>query len=171
MKTPARFLLAALLAIPAGGAFSADNFEKVQVLAQDLVTVRASSSISAALWTRRSDSYTLQLVMGRGTLLRGSESRAMVGERIMPVSARSPGAQLPKPPETNVWLLRADGTQIRPLHSATIPSPEKCTGRCIAVEVLYRFSIADAEQAIAAAVKIGDDFYIEKLQPLVQTAD
>lgn len=172
MNRPARLLFAAILAIPAGGACSAGKVEEVRVLAQDLVTVRASKSLNAALWTRRRDSYTLQLVLGGGMFPRGSGTRAMTGERIISISAKPPaGAQPPKLPETNVWLLRADGTQIRPISSSTIPSPDKCTGRCIAVEVLYRFSIADAEQAIAAAVRIGDDFYIEKLQSLVQIAD
>jgi hypothetical protein len=172
MNRPARLLFAALLAIPAGGAFSAGKVEEIPVLAQDLVTVRASNSLIAALWTRRPNSYTLQLVLGRGALPRGSGAFEQVGQRIVSRAARpAAGEQPPKLPETNVWLLRANGTQILPTSTSTLPSPEKCTLRCIAIEVLYRFSIADAEQAIAAAVKIGDDFYIEKLQPLVQVAD
>ncbi len=172
MKRPARLLFAAFLAFPAGGAFSAGKVEEVSVLAQDLVTVRASNSLIAALWTRRPNSYTLQLVLGRATLPRGPGAFEQVGQRIASRSAKPPaGEQPPKLPETNVWLLRADGTQIFPISTSTLPPPEKCTLRCIAVEVLYRFSIADAEQAIAAAVRIGDDFYIEKLQPLVQVAD
>jgi hypothetical protein len=39
--------------------------------------------------------------------------------------------------------------------------------RSIADEVLFRFDVAESEQAIAVAMRIDDEFHIERLLPLV----
>jgi hypothetical protein len=168
MKATARLVIAVLLSVTAGSAFAAAPAEETPVVAQDLMALRASPNVSAALWTRRPDSYTLQLVLeppvaSGSRTLRLVDGRRMVSTTAQPLAAQAQLApQPPTPPQTNVWLLRADGTQILPRS----PTIAKCSLRCTAVEVQYRFTIAEATQAVAAAVRIGDEFFIEKLQPL-----
>lgn len=173
MKPIARLLFAALLSVGVGSAFPAAPGEATPVLAQDLVTLRNSSKVSAAIWTRRANSYTLQLVMKSGFgLALGARALELVDGRRMVSSSRVVPAdtQPAKRPQTSVWLLRADGTQILPGAPSTNPSVDSCSKniRCIAVDVQYRFSIADATAAVAIAVRIDDEYFIEKLQPLEQ---
>jgi hypothetical protein len=174
MERPARLLFAALLVLCVGSAFPAAPGETAPVVAQDLVTLRNSSQVSAAIWTRRANSYTLQLVMKGGIdAAFGSRTLELVDGRRMVSTSRAISAdvQPAKRPQTSVWLLRADGTQILPAVPSTSPSPDSCSKnlRCIAVDVLYRFSVADAVSAVAIAVRIDDEFFIEKLQPLEQS--
>ncbi len=73
----------------------------------------------------------------------------------------------PWPPQirerrVEAWLLKGDGTQILPVAYRCIPDSA-------AIEVSYGFSIADSTQAVAAAIRIDDDYFIEKLQPLQPT--
>jgi hypothetical protein len=73
-----------------------------------------------------------------------------------------------------VWLLKADGTQILPAAYTCVPVPAvqgdpsspPSASRGRSEEFSYRYSIADSTQAVAAAIRIDNDFYIEKLQPL-----
>jgi hypothetical protein len=93
---------------------------------------------------------------------------------------------LDRPPRiTQVWLLRADGTQILPVSRSTSSIAEKsCAERHAALDararllkldsgrryddvIDYRFPAAESEQAVAAAFRIDEEYYIEKLQPLV----
>jgi hypothetical protein len=172
MKRTAKPLFAALLLVSVGSAFPAEpDAQSFPVLAQDLTSLKGSRVVSAALWTRRPDSYTLQLVLGPPAVSMGTRTPALVdGRRMVSTSAQPQSApQTPMPPSTNVWLLRADGTQIPSHAPSTTPAVAKCTGRCIAVDVQYRFSVAEATQAVAVAVRIGDEFFIEKLRPLEPT--
>jgi hypothetical protein len=57
-----------------------------------------------------------------------------------------------------VWLLRADGSLIQPA------SYVRETGARVSVS--YGYSIADSMQAVAAAIRIDDGYYIDKLLPL-----
>jgi hypothetical protein len=171
------------------------------VVAQDLVKVRESGSVGAALWTRRADSYTLQLVYGasgsRGSFFIGNtianlrgldpvfggrmltlvDGRRMVRQSdgsavpnpVPPATAQPVATQAtpraPKSPD-QVWLLRSNGTQILPNYRSPEPDPAKCGVRCIAQEVTYKFSLADGDEAVAAVVRVDDEYYVEKLQPL-----
>jgi hypothetical protein len=73
-----------------------------------------------------------------------------------------------------VWLLRADGTLVVPAAYTCrlLPaSPEASTSPPSALrnksdEFTYRYSVEEGAQAVAAAIRIDIDFYIEKLQPL-----
>jgi hypothetical protein len=65
----------------------------------------------------------------------------------------------PREHKVEVWLLRSDGTQILPEAYSCLPDPD-------AVEVTYTFSAADSRMAVAAAIRIEGNFYIEKLQSL-----
>lgn len=173
------FPLLTILVLAAGSgvvAAAEAGAREADVAAQDLVKVRESARVGAALWTRRTDSYTLQLVYGGVGIgftgstiasLRGLEpsfgTRAQaaaqpVGTRIAPRPAKTP--------EFQVWLLRSNGTQILPTYRSPTPDPAKCNLRCIAQEVLYRFSLADGDEAVAAVVRVDGEYYVEKLQPL-----
>ena len=228
MKRPAKLLLAACLAMIVAGTgpevIAAAEGGKV---VQDLVKVRDSDVIRAALWTRQPDSYALQVVLDRARYdakrkataavnkeqraaneervvatqepvvatqvqgtpvdrgqyfigntianLRGTDpwfpcgrtptlidGRRVVGQRQPgPMSAQmvQPNASKAKESRIEVWLLKADGTQI-------LPAAYRCDSDPGAVDVTYGFSIADGEQAVAAAIRVVDDYYIEKLQPL-----
>ena len=144
------FVVGGSAAVPADGAAS-DSI----VLAQDLLKVKASGFISAALWTRRERSYTLQLVFPP------VGDRLIVGTRIQPVST----VQVVAAPDMQVWLLRSNGTQIMPLRT-TGPTPKSCVARCIAQEKEFTFELVDGAQAVAVAIQVGGEFYIEKLKSL-----
>jgi hypothetical protein len=165
MKGTARSFFTACLAF-AGGAMAAET----AVVAQDLTSVRTSGAVSSAVWTRRQDSYTLQLVLprsaGNAALAKAvADLRTLdpafvqvTGQRIAPVAAF---------PRIQVWLLRGDGTQVLPVWRSADPAANnKCGPRCLADEVLYRFPVAGSTQAVAAAIQVGDAYYIEKLLPL-----
>jgi hypothetical protein len=165
MKLIARFLFAGWPALAAGAALAASpGAQSVPVLSQDLASLKGTKGVSAALWTRRPDSYTLQLVLP----VSGSRMLPLVDGRRMVTVSTVASATSPAPTriKTNVWLLRADGTQILPTFRSPDPSLAQCVARCIAGEVLYRFSIADARQAVAAAIQVGENFYIERLATL-----
>jgi hypothetical protein len=193
------------------------------VLAQDLLKAGASDKALSAVWTRRPDSYTLQVVFDpyryvagpaqvrtqsvstqaeygaeRGSYFIGSSianlrcldplfggrtltliegRRAVQGSGTTTAPAQAPQAPPVRPaprteptPEVQVWLLRADGRQILPLprSAAVVPAGTCMPG--ISGEVLFRFDVAEGEQAIAAAIKIDDEYHIEKLLPLAPGA-
>jgi hypothetical protein len=96
------------------------------------------------------------------------EGRRMLGEQPRPPPIPAPVDQSypPKAKESRVevWLLTGDGTQILPQTYSCIggePYPPVPS-----VEISYRFSAADSAQAMAAAIRIDDDYFIEKLLPL-----
>lgn len=101
---------------------------------------------------------TLTLVEGR---------RAADGQPVARPDPTLAYLNQPYPPtfkerRVDTWLLKADGTQILPTTyscAMTIASREP-------VRISYRFSIAAGEHAVAAAIRIDDDYFIEKLQPL-----
>ncbi|MEO8314876.1 MAG: hypothetical protein ABI645_08795 [Pseudomonadota bacterium] len=205
----------AAIALPAVSAAA-----EIPVVAQDLLNVRASNKVAAALWTRRPDSYTLQIALPSsgcggakattvaaekapeansvdrssffigntianlrgvdpgfgGCILMLIDGRRVVQGSSQPESSRPPEQAAPPklvvappkgPPSIQVWLLRADGTQIPPVMVAMESSNAYgCKANCPVSGKLYRFPLVEGAQAVAAAVQIDDDYYIEKLQPL-----
>jgi hypothetical protein len=103
------------------------------------------------------------------------DGRRVVAGQSPPVPAAPPAPSAPTAPvvqsyppkikyrRIDVWLLRADGTQILP--AAYICAPPSAS-QSKADEITYRYSVADSTQAVAAAIRIDNEFYIEKLQPL-----
>jgi hypothetical protein len=69
-----------------------------------------------------------------------------------------------------VWLLKADGTQIAPATYNCVYSSRQPPAPNDVVSIWYGFPMAEGAQAVAAAIRIDDDFYIEKLQPLATAA-
>ena len=110
--------------------------QETSVLAQDLRKLRVSGKVSAVLWTRRTDSCTLQVVLPR-----------------QPQGYAS----------IQIWLLKSDGTQIPPMRRWETPATAKTCLRCIASEVEYSFPLAAGGEAVAAAISIDGDYYIERL--------
>lgn len=162
MKRHARLLSSACLALICAGAISQmAATEESLVLTQDLKKLRAPGRVGAVLWTRRDDSYTLQIVVHRP----GFEGRGAV--RISRPPQQASQAQRPRFPQIQAWLLRSDGRQIQPTRRMETPAdPDgKCQGRCIASEVMYSFSLADGKEAVAAALSVDDDYHVEQLKP------
>ncbi|MEO8307051.1 MAG: hypothetical protein ABI616_03300 [Pseudomonadota bacterium] len=114
------------------------------VTAQQLNAV-ASSKVGTVLWTRRTDRYTLQVVFPR----RG---------RPLPVDE----GRTPANPVVTLWLLRADGTAI----SAVREAPHPVMKGALADEVEFSTSLAGGEEAVAAAIQIDDEYFIEPLRPM-----
>lgn len=226
MKHAEKYALVAMVAGMALRAVAADS----PVAEQDLVNLKSAAPVTAANWSRQSDSYMLRVVldsarpsrkaetvstdqqqaapareqestvqapvsvdaalgMGADTSrssffigntianLRGLDPAFHCGRTLTLVDGRrvsSSGAPPPPNPAVNqayppkikerrveVWLLGADGTQILPTgYSCISERPYRLS------EVQYLFSIADSEQAVAAAIRIDSGFYIEKLSPL-----
>jgi hypothetical protein len=102
---------------------------------------------------------TLTLVDGR---------RTVPGERV-----QAP-ATVPLPPgfrdsRVEVWLLSAGGTQIQPA-TYNCDDPGRNSPDRTDFPISYGYTVADGAQAVAAAIRIGDDYYIETLQPLAAPA-
>lgn len=118
------------------------------VEALQLTTPTKTNKVAAVLWTRRADRYTLQVVFPRETRI------VILGDGRMADTARQHN------PTVALWLLRADGTVI-PARSAT---PLKTRSGQPAAEVAYSVSLPDGEQAVAAAIRIDDEYFIEPLR-------
>lgn len=104
----------------------------------------------------------------------GRTLTATDGRRIVPGQQAQAPVPAPLPPwfrdrRVEVWLLNAGGTQIQ---NATYDCdfPGKTLPAGIEISISYGYSVADGAQAVAAAIRIGDEFYIEKLQPLAEPA-
>jgi len=129
------------------------------VLAQNLTSLESTGKVKAALWTLRNDSCTLQLVLPWGMAPIDRNSKPL-----QPVELFGRAAAAPLP-AVHVWLLTANGAQIS-ATSVSRPDPMKFGMRTIAAEYSYSFPRWLNGQAVAAAIQIGDDFYIEKLNTL-----
>jgi hypothetical protein len=76
--------------------------------------------------------------------------------RVPPVLPYDPKARQPR---VEVWLLKADGTHIPSTDYNCISYPESTEAR-------YEYAPAEGGQAVAAAIRIDNEYYIEKLQQL-----
>jgi hypothetical protein len=231
MKSGYQLLGVCLVAFGATGLHTSSTAAEGPVVAQDLVNVRASTSIAAALWTRRLDSYTLQIVFpssdqgcgaprapatagtaqqtqsvpqgteidrsvyfigntianlrgldpcfGARTLTLVDGRRSVPGisppdssPKVEPVALQKPVVAPPlSVPGIQVWLLRADGTQISPVAMAMETSHAYgCRINCPVSGKQYRFSLLEGAQAAAVAISVDDVYYIEKLKPLEPTS-
>lgn len=107
--------------------------------AQQLTSPLQSPKVQAVLWTRRSDRYTLQVIFP----LPATATRILPQKQVTPVE---------------VWLLKADGTVIPVNRAAPLANT---------LEVGFSVPLAAGEAAVAVALKIDDQYFIEALQPLV----
>ena len=110
---------------------------------------------------------TLTLIDGR---------RSLSGERqaVRPPPPRrgedQPYATAVRDPRVEVWLLKADGTHILPGGYRCGPAPVGEQPTESVFEISYTFAAAEGEHAIAAAIRVRDDFFIEMLHPLQSPA-
>lgn len=144
-------VLVVLSAPPASLAQGAAQTAEEVILAQDLKKLRAPGKIGAALWTRRVDTCTLQLV--RDT---GDASRV--------VRTSQPAAQK-APIELQVWVLRADGTLIPWLQRWESPDFDnrEIRGRRSGPEVNFSFPLSACNDAAAAAVMIDGEYFVDRI--------
>lgn len=130
---------------------------KVAVLAQNLTALQATGKVMTALWTLRNDSCTLQLVLPWKPAPQGASL-----DKPVPLH----GPELAGPlPAVQLWLLAANGSTFD-ATSVVRPNPATFGVRTIAAEYSFSFPRLVNGQAVAAAIRIGDDFYIEKLETL-----
>ena len=189
MKPSPYILLAACLAIAAALPVAAATTEPA-ALSQDLVNVRASDKIRDARWMRQADSYTLQILrvgfIGETIAsLRGLDPTFSPRNPTPPVDQSPATAKIAaKIPKIQVWVLRADGTEIIPVRRSGPSFVDTCPDRkpgqidaasahagvldrsCLAMQLLYGFPAAEGAQAVAVAISVDDDYYIEKLRAL-----
>lgn len=108
---------------------------------------------------------TLTLVDGR----RPTGGQTPPAVRPAPAPTSTPmSVNQPYPPKIRygsieVWLLKADGTQILPVTYSCDVAARPATGQT-PVEITYEFPLAESEQAVAAAIRVDGNYYIEKLQ-------
>lgn len=141
------------------------------ILAQDLEQVRSSGRVISALWTQRSDQYTLQIVF--------PDPFAAVATRSRPAGGAPPGVAVStreQIAETQVWLLAKDGSVISPVSSSGKRDLNRGTALKLAslrylgetpVELQYIFPLSARENAIAVAVMLDGKLYIDRLKPLM----
>ena len=123
----------------AASSLSASVHAETQVLARDLNAARTSGKVAAVIWTVRVDHCTLQVVFPNASRVNLKQQR----------------------PSVQVWLLKADGSLIAPTQRA---EPGKRTyGQ---PEVLFAFPLSADREAVAAAIRVDDAFYIEPLSSL-----
>lgn len=148
------------------------------VLAQDLAQVRASGRVLGAQWTRRERAYTLQIVFPdplshafgpRPSTMKGGQTiaapNATSGTPSSPVVSSHEQIEA-----TQVWLLAADGTVIRPISRI----PEKAALQKVPnirylgqtpLELQYNFPLDASHDAVALAIMLDGKVYIDRLVP------
>jgi hypothetical protein len=120
---------------------------ETQVLAKDLNAARTPGKVAAVIWTVRAEHCTLQVVFPTA----GRVAQAMHDNPKL----------TPQRPSVQVWLLKADGSLITPTQRA---EPGKRTyGQS---EILFAFPLSADKEAVAAAIRVDDAFYIEPLSSL-----
>jgi len=156
-----------------------------EAITSELVNVKASARIMAATWTRQSGTGVLKVQLTQPAIERsGSALFSMAGspnpgnrmttaemqrlgivtvaealQELVPQNhAGSPSVPCFRAPtQVEVWLLRADGTQILPARRNCMARPD------VPFEVVHEFPM-DGGPPVAVAIRIDDEFYIDKLQ-------
>jgi hypothetical protein len=107
---------------------------------------------------------SLTLIDGRRSSGQATPTTAQPATAAPKLSVNQPYPPRFKYNHVEVWLLKADGTQILPATYSCDLGPRRPPAPA-PIEITYEFPLAGGEQAAAAAIRIGDNFYIEKLQP------
>jgi len=131
------------LANSANAAYAQDQ----QITAKDLKTLEVPGKVVAVLWTKRPERCTLQIVF--------------------PNSGRIAQAMTDRPkkaPLVQAWLLRADGSAIASI-GRTEPGA-KDIRQPFGVEVLIAFPRWADTEAVAVALRVDDEFLIQRLPTL-----
>ena len=121
-----------------------------RVLAKDLNSARTPGKVAAVIWTVRAEHCTLQVVFPNG----GRIAQAM----------RDDPKLKPQRPSVQVWLLKADGGIIAPTQR--VEPGTKSIRQPYGIEVLFAFPLSADKEAVAAAIRVDEAFYIEPLSAL-----
>lgn len=152
------FVLASFVALfgIASGSVCAAADSEPPVLAKDINSPRVPGKVAAILWTVRAERCTLQVVFPNA----GRIAQAMQDDPNL-----KPGR-----PSVQVWLLKADGTLIAPIGRIDpgAATAGKNSRQPYGVEILFAFPLSSDKDAVAAAIRIDDAFYIEPLKTLVK---
>jgi hypothetical protein len=138
-----------LLAIAASSLCTTVDAE-TPILAKDLNAARIPGKVAAVIWTVRDEHCTLQVVFPNA----GRIDQAMQDNPKLK----------PQRPSVQVWLLKADGSLIVPMQRAE-PQGQGIR-QPYGVEVLFAFPLSADKDAVAAAIRVDDAFYIEALSSL-----
>lgn len=149
MNKLARIVSAPVLALMLVANPGAVCANEPSVEAQDLKSLRVPGKVDAALWTRRSDFYTLQVVLDVRPAYSVSRDGALTG------------AKRREPTDLQIWLLRADGTLILPQRTE-LPDLARVTLRTNTLDATYSFPLSAGTEAVAVAMRLDDGFYINK---------
>jgi hypothetical protein len=66
-------------------------------------------------------------------------------------------------PRIQVWLLKPDGSTV-PWSQVINPDKSKIGGRTIALDMMYRYPLSASQDAVAAAIMVDDQYYVEPLK-------
>lgn len=109
---------------------------------------------------------TLSLVDGRRVSDRQSAQPSQppqADSAPAPITVNQPYPPRVRYGNVEVWLLKADGTQILPPTYSCDIGTRPATGPA-PVEITYEFPLEGGQQAVAAAIRVESNYYIEKLQ-------
>lgn len=156
MKRLARMLISvsALLLLGATVVAQPVVAQEADVIAQDLKNLRVPEKVAAVLWTRRREHFTLQILYKDS--VQSARIRA-TGREAAPQPAL-------KPEDTQVWLLRADGTHVSPTDRRETQKCREAGLRCIGYEVQYSFPLSAARDAVAVVMQVDGKFLVDKLE-------
>jgi hypothetical protein len=140
---PVFFVLTLMpLANSANAAYAQDQ----QVSAKDLKTLEVPGKVVAVLWTKRPERCTLQIVFpNAGRIAQAMTDRPKQGPRVQ------------------AWLLRADGSAIASIGRTEPGASAINIRQPFGVEVLIAFPRSADTEAVAVALRVDDEFLIERL--------
>jgi hypothetical protein len=147
MRARRKLILALCLGVLAYSAMrplAAQSGEPSSIYMQELNAAKTSKKVAAVLWTRRADRYTLQVILPRLSAV----------SFFVPVQDHS---------AVRLWLLSADGSAISAARSPALGGGEKTSNSS---EITYSVSLSAGRQAVAAVLKIDDDYFVDPIAPL-----
>ena len=154
MRATPRFLSAGCIFLFVISASSLAVSAEPQVFAKDLNAARTPGKVAAVIWTVRAERCTLQVVFPNADRI----SQAM---RDDPKLTR-------QPPRVQVWLLKGDGSLIAPTQRVEPRTTGKGLRQPYGLEILFAFPLSADMEAVAAAIRVDNAFYIEPLSSLTR---
>jgi hypothetical protein len=126
-----------------GTYFIPQSSDAQDVVAQSITAAKTSAKVVDVLWTRRPDHYTLQVVLPK-------PDYAPTGRQ----------------PDVTLWLLGADGVAIPTSRVRPVKNTSTFAIQYSVSEISYAVPLSSGQSAVAVALKIDNDYFIQKLKPL-----